>query len=139
MNDVESVEPFSDLKSLIATVACEEAASFRLTANMQIVAAMRERVRTPATQDAAAAAAKDCGELAADVAQGGSAPNKVWETAIQDDRERALSSLERLSSLLAASNRVNWRDGRAYDRSSSVMMRKKRYNQPAPQEALPTA
>ncbi|HUZ66181.1 MAG TPA: hypothetical protein VMU56_00820 [Beijerinckiaceae bacterium] len=134
MTDLSSdtvVEPFAALTATVEEASFAGARQFRLSADLLILSAMRNVVRTRAAQDAAAEAARDCGALAADLAEAGSSPNSAWQEAIRQDRQRALSAVSRLEQEWASCPAILVFNGRERQRYGSVPMRKKSSHSPS--------
>lgn len=121
----ENSDIFDALIANVAEAGFSGARQFKLSADLLILAAIRGVVRSPAALDAAAEAARDCGALAANLAEAGSAPGATWQEAIREDRIRALSAVSRLAAEWASCPPVVALNGRERQRYGSVPMRKK--------------
>ncbi|HUZ66105.1 MAG TPA: hypothetical protein VMU56_00430 [Beijerinckiaceae bacterium] len=118
-------ETFAALTANVTEASFSGARQFRLSADLLILTAMRGVVRTPAAQDAAAEAARDCGALASDLVEAGSSPTLAWQEAILHDRNRALSAVNKLALEWASCSPIIAFSGRERQRYGSVPMRKK--------------
>jgi hypothetical protein len=131
-------EAVSDLSGLVAPdgslVALEGAVQgvdfislggFRRASDLQIASCLRGRSSSDEARDAAAELSRDCGALAVDLALAGASPSPAWGDVIQDDRSRAIASLQRLVSALPECGRIDPKTGVYQMRPGSVPMRRK--------------
>jgi len=131
----------TELRSSVVDVSFDNLRAFAMNTDLLIVAAMRDVLRTPEAQGAAAEAARDCRALASDIRDAGPKPTAAGESWVASARERALASVDNLQAALASceTRLEDFEKGRrgAYSRSSSVVMKKRSsssYTRPAPSE-----